>query len=133
VQIGGEVLRETADKVGEAQVLSYGDEHLEAKLFPYGKGSWYWKKNALTIGKYHKMRLMHFDRRWANDRFYSFFTFDRNIKQRLFLPKMFLLLHQQVLHPQATTYHRYGEHPYSELQFYARNFQLFQRHLKNQI
>jgi len=41
VQIGEEVLRETADKVGEAQVLSYGDEHLEAKLFPYGKGSWY--------------------------------------------------------------------------------------------
>ena len=62
VQIGEEVLRETADKFGEAQVLSYGDEHLEAKLFthlsPYGKGSWYWKTNALTIGKYHKMCLM---------------------------------------------------------------------------
>jgi hypothetical protein len=50
------------------------------------------EKNALTIGKYHKMRLMHVDRiRWANDRFYPFFTFDRNIKQRLFLPKMLLL------------------------------------------
>ena len=74
VQIGEEVLRETVDKVGEEQVfLSYGDEHLEAKLFPYGKGSWYWEKNALTIGKYHNMRLMHVDRRWANDRFYPFF------------------------------------------------------------
>ena len=45
VQIGEEILRETADKFGEAQILSYGDEHLEAKLFPhlypYGKGSWY--------------------------------------------------------------------------------------------
>jgi hypothetical protein len=44
---------------------------LEAKLFPhlfpYGKGSWYWQQNALTIGKYHKMRLMHVDRRWANN------------------------------------------------------------------
>jgi hypothetical protein len=62
--------------VGEAQVLSYGDEHLEEKLFPhlfpYGKGSWYWEKNALTIRKYHKMRLVHVDRRWANDRFYPF-------------------------------------------------------------
>ena len=53
VQIGEEVLRETADKVGEAQVLSYGDENLEAKLFPhlflYGKGSWYWKKMLLLL------------------------------------------------------------------------------------
>jgi hypothetical protein len=44
---------------------------LEAKLFPhlfpYGKGSWYWQQNALTIGKYHKMRLMHVDRRSANN------------------------------------------------------------------
>jgi hypothetical protein len=59
VQIGEELLWETADKVGEAQVLSYGDEHLEANLFPhlfpYGKGSWYWEKNALTIRKYHKI------------------------------------------------------------------------------
>jgi hypothetical protein len=42
------------------------------------------EKNALTIGKYHKMRLIHFDRRWANDRLYPFFTFDEIIKQRLF-------------------------------------------------
>jgi len=53
VQIGEEVLRETAAKVGEAQVLSYGDEHLEAKLFPhlfpYGKGSWYWRKKMLLL------------------------------------------------------------------------------------
>jgi len=35
---------------------------------------------------------MHVDRRWANDKFYPFFTFDRNIKQRpFFLPKMLLL------------------------------------------
>jgi peptide deformylase len=73
VQIVEEVLRETADKVGEAQVLSNGDEHLEKKLShifshmvrDHGIG-----KNAFNIGKYHKMRLMHFDRRWANDRFY---------------------------------------------------------------
>ena len=67
---GRTLIRETADKVGEAQVLSYRDEHLMAKLFPhlfpYGKGSWYWQQNALTIGKYHKMRLMHVGRRWAN-------------------------------------------------------------------
>ena len=48
-----EVLRETADKVGEAQVLSNGDEHLETKLFPhffsYGKGSWYWKQMLLLL------------------------------------------------------------------------------------
>ena len=50
------------------------------------------EKKDLTIGKYQKIRLMHVDRRWANDRFYPFFTFDRNIKQRLlFLPKMLLL------------------------------------------
>jgi hypothetical protein len=43
VQIVEEVLRETADKVGEAQILSNGDVHMETKLFPhlipYGKGS----------------------------------------------------------------------------------------------
>jgi hypothetical protein len=53
VQIVEEVLRETADKVGEAQVLSNGDEHLATKLFPhlipYGKGSWYWRKMLLLL------------------------------------------------------------------------------------
>jgi hypothetical protein len=39
------------------------------------------EKNYLTIGKYHKIRLIYFDRRWANDRLYPFFTFDENIKQ----------------------------------------------------
>jgi hypothetical protein len=61
VQIGEELLWETADKVGEAQVLSYWDEHLEAKLFPhlfpYGKGSWYWKKMLLLLGNITKCIL----------------------------------------------------------------------------
>ena len=52
------------------------------------------EKNALTIGKYHKMRLMHFERRWANDRFYPFFTFDRNIKQRVFFIKNVLAINK---------------------------------------
>jgi hypothetical protein len=50
--------------------------------------------NALTIGKYHKICLMHFDRRWANDRFYPFFTFDRNIKQRFFFIKNILAINK---------------------------------------
>jgi hypothetical protein len=53
VQIVEEVLLEIADKVGEAQVLSNGDEHLATKLFPhlipYGKGSWYWRKMLLLL------------------------------------------------------------------------------------
>jgi len=47
VQIGEEVLRETADKVGEAQVLSYGDEHFSHMVRVHGIGkkkcSYYWK------------------------------------------------------------------------------------------
>jgi hypothetical protein len=37
------------------------------------------EKKDLTIGKYQKIRLMHVDRRWANDRFYPFFTFSETI------------------------------------------------------
>ncbi len=57
---------------GTYESLTYGDASLEAKvfphLFPYGQGSWHRKKNSLTIGAYHKLKLLHVDRRWANDR-----------------------------------------------------------------
>ncbi|CAC5411251.1 unnamed protein product [Mytilus coruscus] len=71
-----------------AKLLS-SDENLEAKVFPHlfpdGHGSWSKQKQALTLGQYHKHRLMHMDRRWANDKFYLFFAFDRNMKQRFCL------------------------------------------------
>ncbi len=76
----------SAPKVGSYDTLTYGDEALEAKvfphLFPHGRGSWYYKgrKSGLTIGAYHKLRVLHVDRRWANDRYWPFFAFDKNLK-----------------------------------------------------
>ena len=71
----------------KVKYITYGDLDLEAKifphLFPFGKGSWSHQKGALTLGHYHKHRLLHVDRRWANDRLYPFFAFDRNMKARL--------------------------------------------------
>ena len=81
---------ERSKDMPKVQEITYGDPHLEAKLFPhlfpYGEGSWkkYKEVQALTMGHYHKHRLLHVDRRWANDRLYPFFAFDRNIKARLF-------------------------------------------------
>lgn len=67
--------------------LSFEDPDLEAKLFPhlfpYGMGSWQRMKGGITLGAYTKMRLKHADRRWANDRYYLYFTFDRLIKERI--------------------------------------------------
>ena len=81
----------TDDTYANIEKVTYSDPNLEAKifpqLFPYGLGSWKRstaKGSAFTIGAYHKHRLLHADRRWANDRFYPFFAFDRNMKARIF-------------------------------------------------
>ena len=86
----GKEMKMTSDPLqdyAKEHPIRYTDECLEAKifphLFPYGQGSWFPKSNALTIGQYHKLRLLHCDRRWACDRFYPFFAFDRNMKHRL--------------------------------------------------
>ena len=83
----GEQIQKKKNKMHDVRPLSYKDLHLEAKLFPhlfpYGKGSWRRELNALTIGAYHKMRLNNVDRRWANDRYYLYFTFDRMMKIRI--------------------------------------------------
>ncbi|CAC5390818.1 unnamed protein product [Mytilus coruscus] len=67
--------------------LYSSDKNLEAKVFPHlfpdGSGSWSKQKNALTLGQYHKHRLLHSDRRWANDKLYLFYAFDRNMKERI--------------------------------------------------
>ena len=61
------------------------------------------------------MRLMHVDRRWANDRFYPFFTFDRNIKQRLLFTKNALATNKKRKKPlsaenlkDSDSYYEYG-------------------------
>ncbi|VDI27033.1 Hypothetical predicted protein [Mytilus galloprovincialis] len=63
--------------------LYSSDNNLEANIFPHlfpdGSGSWSRQKN----GQYHKHRLLHLDRRWANDKLYLFFAFDRNMKERI--------------------------------------------------
>lgn len=53
-------------------------------LYPYGKGYWYRQSNGVTIGKYFKMRLLHIDPRWRNDRNYTFFAYDWMVKSRVF-------------------------------------------------
>ncbi len=77
----------TATLLGSVHNLSYGDKDLEAKIFPHlyphGLGSWYRTAGALTIGAFHELRLLHVDRRWANDRNWQFFAFDRNMKTRI--------------------------------------------------
>ena len=91
VVIGQAVSRtEKSMEAPEVQKITYGDPDLEAKLFPhlfpYGKGSWYHLPKdtpGLTMEFYHKHRLLHVDRRWANNRLYPFFAFDRNMKARL--------------------------------------------------
>ena len=79
------------DPYARVETVTYSDPNLEAKifphLFPYGFGSWKRpasKTTAFTLGAYHKLRLLHADRRWANDRCYPFFAFDRNMKARIF-------------------------------------------------
>ena len=83
----GEQIQKVKNKPHDAKSLSFDDPHLEAKLFPhlfpYGKGSWKKKSYTITLGAYNKMRLNNVDRRWANDRFYLYFTFYRSMKNRI--------------------------------------------------
>ena len=99
VPIGKQVTLEPSTKKKEnkegnpyakVESVTYSDPNLEAKifpqLFPHGLGSWSHPESrvtGLTIGAYHKVRILHADRRWANDRCYPFFAFDRNMKDRI--------------------------------------------------
>lgn len=67
--------------------ITYDDKNLEAKifpeLFPYGNGSWN-RECGISIGNYIKQRLLFIDNRFRNSYNWSYFMFDRVIKQRLF-------------------------------------------------
>lgn len=98
------------------EILKSSDENLEAKIFPHmfpdGFGSWHKQKNALTLGQYHKHRLLHIDRRWANDKLYLFFAFDRNMKYRILSSPKIPTLSNDVTAGQLTKskeeYEKYG-------------------------
>lgn len=52
-------------------------------LFPYGKGYWLYTKDGLSQAKYFKMRLLHLDQRFRQDKYYPFFAYDQITKNRL--------------------------------------------------
>jgi hypothetical protein len=52
-------------------------------LFPYGTGTWYFKINGLTLNSYAKMRILHEDDRWRNDKYYLFYVYDMITQARL--------------------------------------------------
>ena len=65
----GQAVKKTEESA-QVESIVYGDPDLEAKLFPhlfpYGKDSWYkipkTDGKGLTMGFYHKHRLLHVDR-----------------------------------------------------------------------
>ena len=63
--------------------ISFFKGKLFPNLYPFGKGYWYYQFDGLTIGKYFKMRLLHLDPRWRNDKNYVFFAYDWLIKSRV--------------------------------------------------
>lgn len=52
-------------------------------LFPYGKGYYRQEKKGITFAKYCRIKLLNFDPRWRDDKYYIFYIYDRMTKQRL--------------------------------------------------
>ena len=52
-------------------------------LYPYGKGHWYKRQNGMTLNVFAKMRLLHKDPRWRNDKYYVFYLYDIITQSRL--------------------------------------------------
>ena len=67
--------------------VRYNDMCLEAKLFPhlfpFATGGWT-EDSPLKQGEYLKHRLLNYDDRWRKDPSFSYYFYDRLIKQRLF-------------------------------------------------
>ena len=71
----------------ELTKVRYNDMYLEAKifphLFPFATGGWT-EDSPLKQGEYLKHRLLNYDNRWRKDPSFSYYFYDRLIKQRLF-------------------------------------------------
>eukprot|EP00112_Aurelia_sp_Birch-Aquarium-sp1_P021169 Seg5623.2 transcript_id=Seg5623.2/GoldUCD/mRNA.D3Y31 product="hypothetical protein" protein_id=Seg5623.2/GoldUCD/D3Y31 len=71
----------------ELTKVRYNDMCLEAKifphLFPFATGGWT-DESPLKQGEYLKHRLLNYDDRWRKDPSFSYYFYDRLIKQRLF-------------------------------------------------
>jgi len=67
--------------------IKYDDKDIEAliyvHLYPYGKGNWYKRQNGMTLNVFAKMRLLHKDPRWRNDKYYVFYLYDIITQSRL--------------------------------------------------
>ena len=65
----------------------YDDKDVESliyvHLFPERIGSWYTRQNGMTLNAYAKMRLLHVDPRWRNDKYYIFYLLDTITQTRL--------------------------------------------------
>ena len=67
--------------------IKYSDTDYEAltyvHLYPYGTGHWFYRKNGMTLNVFGKMRLLHVDSRWRDDKYYIFNILDRLTQSRL--------------------------------------------------
>jgi hypothetical protein len=56
--------------------IKYDDKDIEAfisvHLYTYGKGILYKRQYGMTLNVFAKMRLLHKDPRWRNDKYYVF-------------------------------------------------------------
>ena len=70
----------------QAKQLHFNDPHLEHQLhvfphlFPLAQEGFIQGHKGVTLGKYNHLRLLHVDRRWAHDKIYPVFLFDRSMK-----------------------------------------------------
>jgi hypothetical protein len=64
------------------------DHDIEGKLFPHlfpdGKGFFVKIANSITLAQYFRNRLLNYDPRWRNDRYYVFYAYDRLVKERIY-------------------------------------------------
>jgi hypothetical protein len=80
-------LNETLNEENIKIDIKYDDIDTEAliyvHLFPTGTGNWYTRQNGMTLNAYSKMRLLHVDPRWRNDKYYIFYLLDTITQSRL--------------------------------------------------
>ena len=103
--------------------IKYSDTDYEAltyvHLYPYGTGHWFYRKNGMTLNVFGKMRLLHVDSRWRDDKYYIFNILDRLTQSRLLTVNNMLLASTtirnsvdagQLKDKNYENYYKYGNH-----------------------
>ena len=87
-----EIIKENVREIGTVELLHKDVEAMMWPiLFPYGNGG-FKKTKGLEIPRYGQLRLLNYDSRWRDNKEYSFFLYDRIVRNCLtYRPNLILM------------------------------------------